>query len=151
MTRDDHPETTPAASRATLRDLLERVKLPGVDSQKLIESGRKDIEALLETNEKVFATAEALTRKQTDLLAGLMKEWQASLRDSLAPSSGAEKLTQASAHAQRAFATTLAGMKEMAEITAKSNQEVLSLLNKRYHDAMNELRSSIRAGSKQAE
>lgn len=151
MTTHDHPETPTSAIRQNLRDLLERVKLFGVDTNQLVESGRKDIEALLETNEKVFATAEALTHKQAELLTSLAHEWQASLKESVAKSGSAEKLTQASAHAQRAFATTLTSMKEMAEITAKSNQEVLALLNQRYHAAIEELRSSLRAKTPRSE
>jgi hypothetical protein len=82
--------------------VFESLKLLGIDTRKLLESGRKDIEALLETNEKVFMGAEALTRKQADLLGELAKEWHASLKDSVSPASGAEKLNQASVHAQRA-------------------------------------------------
>ncbi|HKU43939.1 MAG TPA: phasin family protein [Polyangiales bacterium] len=141
---------TPQA-KPDLRALLERLKLPGIDTSVLLESGRKDIEALLETNEKVFATTEALARKQVDLLSDLVNEWQASLKDSIAKTSGSEKLGQASQHAQRAFATLLTSMKDMAELTAKSNQEVLGLLNKRYHASLEELRRSVRTSSKPVE
>ena len=133
-----------STSKLDVRGMLERLKLPGIDTEKLLESGRKDIEALLESNEKVFVTAEALTRKQTELLSQLIKEWQASLRDAVQKSSGTEKLTQASAHTQHALSSTLACMKEMADIATKSNQEVLGILDKRFREGLNELRNSIK-------
>ena len=143
-------DPTPHA-KPDLRALLERFKLPGIDTSALLESGRKDIEMLLETNEKVFATTEALTRKQAELLSELIKEWQASLKDSIAKTSGSEKLNQASQHAQHAFTSVLTSMKEMAELTVKSNQEVIGMLNKRYHDSLEELRRSVRTPSKPSE
>jgi hypothetical protein len=111
-------KTNTAPSKPDLRSLLNSLKLPGIDTNKLLESGRKDIEALLETNEKVFVTAEALTHKQAEMLTELVKEWHASLKDSVSSASGADKLNQASVHAQRALATALTSMKEMAEIAA---------------------------------
>lgn len=128
-----------------LRALLDSLKLPGIDTHKLLESGRKDIEALLETNEKVFMTAEALTRKQAELLSELVREWHASLKDSVSTASGADKLNHATVHAQRALTTALTSMKEMAEIAAKSNQDVIGILNARFHAGLQELRGAVRS------
>jgi phasin family protein len=146
-TENQSVATTTHATRADLRALLDKLKLPGIDTKKLLESGRKDIEALIETNDKAFVAVEALTRKQVEMLSEMAKEWQASIKDSVSAAGGTEKLTQASAHAQRAFASALTSMKEMAEIAAKSNHEVLGILNKRFHEGLEELRSSIRKGS----
>lgn len=138
-------KTNTAPSKPDLRSLLNSLKLPGIDTNKLLESGRKDIEALLETNEKVFVTAEALTHKQAEMLTELVKEWHASFKDSVSSASGADKLNQASVHAQRALATALTSMKEMAEIAAKSNQDVVGILNARFHAGLQELRSAVRS------
>lgn len=140
--------TTPTDSsdkptRLDLRGMIERFKLPGIDSKVLLESARKDIEAVLQTNEKVFVTAEALARKQAELFTELMKELQSSLKDSMSNASGAEKLNQASAHATRAITNTLTSMQQMAEITAHSNQELIELIDKRFRDGLKELRSSL--------
>jgi phasin family protein len=125
--------------------MLEKLRLPGIDTQKLIEGRRKDIEALLAANERAYVAVEALTRKQADLLSDVMKEWQASVKDVVAGTGIVEKLNQTADHAQRAFTHALTNMKEMAEIAARSNHEVLAILNKRYHDGVAEFRSSLRA------
>lgn len=132
-----------AAPKIDLRAALEKLKLPGVDAQKLIEAHRKDLEALLAANERAYAAIETLTRKQADMLAHVVKEWHASVRETVAHGSGAEKLNQASARIQAAFAKTLTNMRETAEIASHSGKEVLAILNKRYHEAIEEFRAAI--------
>lgn len=131
-------------ARNDLKALFEKFRLPGIDTQKLMGSYRKDIEALLSANERAFAALEALSRKQTDLFTEVVKEWQAGTKEVIAKEGGAEKVNLVAAHAQKAFVNAIAAMKDMAEIAAKSTQDVVSILNKRYHEGIEELRSSIR-------
>jgi phasin family protein len=139
----------PAAkkSKLDLQAALDKLKLPGVNTQALIESGRKDVEALLAANERVFTGLEALSHKQADLLSDIMKEWQASAKEAIAKGSTSEKINQAASHAQHAFTHALANMKEMADIAAKSHEDVLSILNQRYQEGIEQFRSSIRKPS----
>jgi len=144
----DHKQPAePAAANKPKLDLqaaLEKLKLPGVNTQALLDSGRKDIEALLAANERVFTGVEALSRKQADLLVDIMKEWQASAKDAIAKGSASEKINHAASHAQRAFTHALANMKDMADIAAKSHEDVLSILNKRYQEGIEAFRNSVR-------
>lgn len=144
QTTETHPAETPAqAPKLDLRSLLERLKIPEIDAKTLIEGRRKDIEALLTANEKAFAAFEALTRKQAELLSEVMKEWQAGARDFVAHTGAADKVNQTAAHAQKVFTQALAAMKEMAEIASKSTQEVVTILNQRYHAGLEEIRTSL--------
>ena len=152
MVDHKHPAShaEPLAAKKPKLDLqatLDKLKLPGVNTQALIESGRKDIEALLAANERVFTGLEALSHKQADLLSDIMKEWQASAKDAIAKGSTSEKINQAASHAQRAFTHALANMKEMADIAAKSHEDVLSILNQRYQEGIEQFRSSIKKPS----
>ena len=86
---------------------------------------------------------EALTRKQSELLGELVKEWQAGAKDVLGKTSSAERINQVASHVQHAFVNAVAVMRDMAEIAAKSSQDVVTILNKRYHDGLAELRGVI--------
>lgn len=156
MTDFHSSENTPSATgeaapskalhppKLDLQRMLETLKVPPVDARALIEGRRKDIEALLAANERAFVGLEALTRKQTDLLYDIMKEWQAGAKDVVSPGGPADKVSQVSQHAQHAFAHALANMKNMADIVTKSQEDVLSILNHRYHEGVEELRSLFR-------
>lgn len=137
-------EASTKRPKLDLQAALEKLKVPGLNAEALLEGGRKDIEALLAANERVFTSIEALSHKQTALLLDIMREWQAGAKDVISKGSPSEKATHVSQHAQRAFGHALANMKEMAEIAAKSHEDVLNILNKRYQENIEEFRKSIR-------
>lgn len=148
---NDEQETThtqhaaaPKRPQLDLQAALEKLKVPGLHAQALLDGGRKDIEALLAANERVFTGIEALSHKQTDLLLAIMREWQAGAKDVIGKSSPAEKANHVSQHAQRAFSQALASMKDMADIAARSHEDVLTILNKRYQENLEAFRKSIR-------
>ena len=132
-------QAAPKRSHLDLRQALERLKLRGPSTQALLEHGRKDIEALLAANERVFTGFEAINHKQAALLADIMREWQAAAKDAVSPGSSPEKVN----HAQRAFSHALASMKEMADIAAKAHEDVLTILNERYQANVEEFRQSL--------
>lgn len=140
-----HPhESAAKRPKLDLQATLEKLKLPGLDAKALIESGRKDIEALLAANERVYTGAEALSHKQAELLLDIMREWQAGAKDVISKGSASDKVNQVTQHAQRAFTQALANMKEMADIAAKSHEDVLGILNRRYQENVEEFRKSLR-------
>lgn len=143
-TKQAEPLTADKRPKLDLQATLDKLKLPGVDTKSLLESRRKDVEALLAANERVFTGIEALSHKQADLLADIMKEWQASAKEAVAKGSASEKINHAASHAQRAFTHALANMKDMADIAAKSHEDVLSILNHRYQEGIEEFRNSMR-------
>lgn len=126
-----------------LQATLEKLKLPGVNVEALFDHGRKDIEALLAANERVFTGVEVLTNKQAALLLDIMREFQAGTKDVIGKGSPSEKVNQVSQHAQRAFTHALTNMKEMADIAAKSHEDVLSILNHRYQENVEAFRKSL--------
>jgi phasin family protein len=128
--------------------MIEKLKIPGVDTRALVDSRRKDIEALISANERAFAAFEALSRKQSDLLAELVREWQAGAKEVIGEGGAADKLNQAAAHAQKAFVDALAAMKDMAEIAATSSRDVVQILDKRFNDGIVELRKAFGFGMK---
>lgn len=98
---------------------------------------------MLSANERAFAAFEALTRKQGELLGQLVKEWQAGAKEVIGEGGAAEKINQAAGHAQHAFTSALTAMKEMAEIAATSSKDVVGILDRRYRDALVELRTAL--------
>jgi phasin family protein len=140
-------EPAPKTPRFDLRSLLERLRLPGVTTQKLMAFHRKDLEALIAANERAVQALETVTRKQADMLVNVLHEWNEGAKDAVADKPGAERLNEATSRVQSAFSTALANLREMAEISAKSSEDVLGILNKRYREGLDELRASLRPKS----
>lgn len=127
-----------------IRALLDRLSLPGVDVQALLESRRKDVEALVAANQRAYQGFEALTRRQAEILAEAMQVWQAGTREVLATTGAPEKANRSAGRAQQAFGEALASMRELAELAAKSHEDVVRILNKRVHEGLDELREQLK-------
>jgi phasin family protein len=143
MTTTPETNTTePAAKlpRLDLRSLFERLRVPGVDTKKLIARYRNDIEAVLAANERVFSAVESLTRKQVEMFVTAAKEWTAGAREALSDASVAEKLNRATSRVEKAFTSVFSDMREMAEISAKSTEDVIAILTKRHREGLEESR-----------
>jgi hypothetical protein len=102
---------------AELTRMVERFKVRGVDVAALIETGRKDFEALIEANKAVFQGMQALAHKQAEVLSQAMQKIQEVTHRS---GNGA---TADQAHT--AYRGALGEMKEMAEIVRRSQAEAL--------------------------
>ena len=64
-----------------LQTLMTQFSVPGVDLASVIESRRKDIDALVAANQAAVEAAQALARKQTEMLTQAMVDIQQAARD----------------------------------------------------------------------
>lgn len=148
--RTPNAAETVAAETATerkplldVRALLEKIKLPGVDVSSLIDSRRKDVEALLAANEQAYRGIEALTRRQTEMLSDAMKGLSAGAKDTLQAKGATERAQRVAVHAQQALGQALADMRELAEMSARSQAQVMETLNKRLREGIDEIGERI--------
>jgi hypothetical protein len=118
---------------------LEQFKVPGVDLSALIESGRKDFEALAEANKAAYQGLQALARKQGEVLTEAMQKVQEAAKQATGLAADAKSADVA----REAYRKTLAHMKEMAEIVRHSNAEAMTRLADRAIEHLQELKKTI--------
>jgi phasin family protein len=121
---------------ADFSNVLERFKVPGVDLAALADSGRKDMEALVEANKAAYQGFQALARKQAEMLTEAMSKIQEAAKR-------ATGNAPASDLAREAYHKTLADMKELADIVRKSQAEALTKVTDRAIEHLQELRQMI--------
>ena len=127
-----------------LRKMLEKLKLPGVDVNALLEYHRKDVETLIAANEQAFRGYQALTRRQAEILAEAMRDWREGAAGLIDVKGIPEKASRTAGRAQQAFGQALGNMREIAELAAKSHEQVIEILNKRVHEGLDSLRDGLR-------
>lgn len=126
-----------------IRKLLEKLKLPGVDVEALLESHRKDVETLIAANEKAYLGLQALTRRQAEILAEAMQDLQEGTKELLATKGVPDRAGRTASRTKQAFGQALSNMREVAEMAAKSHEEVIAILNKRVHEGLDGLRDQL--------
>ncbi|HXW75522.1 MAG TPA: phasin family protein [Steroidobacteraceae bacterium] len=124
--------------------LIEQFKVPGVDLSAIIESGRKDFEALAEANKAAYQGLQALARKQGEVLTEAMQKVQ----DAAKHAAGMPADAKSADVAREAYKRTLAHMKEMAEIVRNSNAEAMTKVADRAIEHLQDLKKMIQTKPK---
>lgn len=129
--------------------MMGEFKMPGVDMESILNSQRKNIEALTAANRLAFEGIQAMMKRQTEILRQTMQEVAEATQGMTTSASPQEKLAKQTALAKEAFERAIANMREMSEMVAKSNSEVFELLNVRFSQVLDELKDvMMKAGDK---
>jgi phasin family protein len=130
--------------------MAEQFKMPGLDTQALLDAQRKNIEAITAANKLAFEGAQAMARRQAEILTGTMSEMQKAMQELNASGAPEEKIAKQADTAKRAFETAISNIRELAEMGAKSNTEALDVLNKRVSESMEEVKSVLASMASEA-
>jgi phasin family protein len=120
-----------------LTKMLEQFKVPGVDMSALVESRKKDIEAIVEANKSAYDAMQAFARKQTEMLTQAMQDIQA------AAQVGATDPGKHAEVARNACLKAVEDLKDLAEIARKSQVEAMASLTKRANEHAAEIQQML--------
>ena len=124
--------------------LLGDLKLPGVDVQTLMETQRKNIEAVVEANKSAVESMQAIAKRQVEMLTESMNTVAGASQRIAANAGNPQEMTSKQAElATEALEKVLANMRELAEMVGKSNSETFEVMNNRFNESLKELSSLI--------
>ena len=118
-------------------------QLPNLDTSALIESQKKNLDALAAANQAAFTGTQELLKKQGEMLQQAMTdamEAATELAGSSSPKALAEKQTEL---VQAAFEKALANSTELSEMVKKNQEEINNLINQRVSESLKEIKDSI--------
>ena len=136
---------TPAATRgnAVASDfgkIIEKFKLPGVDVAAIVESQRKDMEALVEANRLAFEGIKALAKRRNEILKESLAEWQAGSKDS----TGKGGLSKQADLAKKGVEKAIASIRELAEMEAASRSQAWKVVQDRFQENLATVQKLLR-------
>lgn len=136
---DKSTEATDAANPfGALNKLVEQFKLPGVDMNAIVESRRKDVEALMKTNKAMLDSLQELARKQADVFAEAMRSAQEQVQ-TLAKGELPDPGKQ-SEFARQAYEKAVADMNELAAMARKAQSDAMAAITQRAQQSIEEMK-----------
>jgi phasin family protein len=138
-----HEETDPIHD---LTRLMTEFKVPGVDLAPIIESRRKDMEALVASNRAAYDAMQALARKQTELMTQAMQAIQQSMQGVAAGPAAIDPAKQMKLVSD-AYQKALSDLKEFADIARKSQVDAMSGIAHRAGESLKEMQQLMKASS----
>jgi len=123
--------------------MIQQFKVPGLDMAPIIESRRKDMEALVDANKATYDAMQALARKQTEILTQAMQGIQDSAKALAAGGAGGTGATDPAKQTELvrdAYQKALADMKELAEMARKSQIDAMAIITQRATQSLEEMK-----------
>lgn len=141
-------ESTAKADNSALNfgKLFEQFRVPGVDLNALVETQRKNIEAMQEATQKVQAGAAALAQRQVEMVTTALEQWQ-TLAKEWNVTNPAETAAKQADLAKKAIENALTNMRELAEIAATSQAQAYEVVGKRVQASLEEFRDYLKKAS----
>lgn len=136
---------------ADMMRMLADFRMPAMmDMDALAAAQRRNLEALSAANRVALEGAQAVARRHMEILQSSMTE----MTEAMKSMSSGQETPQAKAARQAemlksAYEKAVANMKEVADLIQKSNSEALNLLNRRFAEAMDEVKALVNKSGQQ--
>ena len=129
-----------SAAFGDLGKLVEKFKIPGIDLAAIIESQRKDMEALAQANREAYEGIKALAQRRNEILTESLVQWQEAMKDV----TDKDALAKGAARAKQGVQQAVENFKELAEMEAQSRSKAWKVVQDRFQENLVNLQNLLR-------
>lgn len=129
--------------QAMQKMMMGDLKMPTVDWEAIAAANRKNMEAFAQANQLAAEGAQAIMRRQGEILKGAMEEANRSIKTMLADGTPEDRVARQTEAVKSAFEIAIANYREMIEMASKSNAEAMTVMSKRVSESLDELKGVL--------
>ena len=133
---------TPANPFADFTNALKDMKMPTFNVEAFVEMQRKNVEAMTAANQLAMDGMRALFERQVQIAQQSIEEAQAAVRTAAESKGQVDMQTQIES-AREAIEKASANMRELGDMAAKSQTEIMDVLQKRMMDGIEEMKGQF--------
>ena len=126
-----------------MQKMMGDLKMPTVDWEAIAAANRKNMEAFAQANQLAAEGAQAIMRRQGEILKGAMEEANRSIKTMLADGTPEDRVARQTEAVKSAFEIAIANYREMIEMASKSNAEAMTVMSKRVSESLDELKGVL--------
>jgi phasin family protein len=125
-----------------LTEMFARMKPPFMpDMQALVAAQRRNLEALTEANKLALEGAQAVARRNLEIMQQTMAELAESMQAIASPEAPSAKAAKQAEMVKKTYERAVTNMKELGEMIQHANAEAVKVLNQRFTEAVEEVKS----------
>ncbi|HTI83318.1 MAG TPA: TIGR01841 family phasin [Acetobacteraceae bacterium] len=118
------------------------MKLPALpDMEAFLAANRKNIETFSAANRVALEGAQAVAKRQMEMVQTTMSEIADAMKELASADAPQAKAAKQAELLKQAYQRAVAHMKELSDLIRQSNAEALALINKRFEEAMDEVKT----------
>ena len=110
------------------------------DLESLAQAQRRNLEALSAANRVALEGAQAVARRHMEIVQSSMSEMTEAMRSMSGTDSPQDRAQRQAQLLKSGYERAVQNMKEISDLIQKSNTEALALLNRRFTEAMDEIK-----------
>jgi len=129
-----------------LAERLQNLKLSGTAGA-VLDSGRKDLAALVKANEKSYQGLQTVVARQTEMLRTAITDWQGAM-SAMPGKDPKENMAKLDEMGRAAFQRALDDIRELAELAAKSQADAFDIMRQRISDNVDQVSQLLTKGGK---
>jgi phasin family protein len=120
-------------------NFMERFSMPGLDTSALMESQKKNFEALVKANQKAAEGYQNLMRRQAEIMSETMQAIQESVGDLMKANDGKDLPKKQAELVEKTIGRALKHMKELAQLTIDANGDAFKVMQDRAKESISEM------------
>lgn len=133
---------------AEFQKLFSEMKMPGMGGMEMFMAAqRKNMEVLTAANRVALEGAQAVAKRHMEIMQQTMTEMTESMRDLASPESPQVKAARQAEMLKVNYERAVAHIRELADLIGRSNHEAIEMLNKRFTEAMDEVKKLAAQGN----
>ena len=124
------------------------MRFPMMDAEAIMQTQRRNIEVLTQANQICYEGVQAVAQRQAEIMRKSFEDCSRVVQEMAKPGDVEDRLSRQADAAKDAYEASVANMRELAEMSVKSNSEAVELLNKRMTEAFDELRGILQSAQR---
>lgn len=124
------------------------MRFPMMDAEAIMQTQRRNIEVLTQANQICYEGVQAVAQRQAEIMRKSFEDCSRVVQEMAKPGDVEDRLSRQADAAKDAYEASVANMRELAELSVKSNSEAVELLNKRMTEAFDELRGILQSAQR---
>jgi phasin family protein len=126
-----------------LNKIMSEYQVPGVDWQELMAAQQKNLQALAKANQVLVEGAQAVVRREVEILQKSMAELAAASKEMMQQGDPQAQASKRLELAKASLEAAIANMRELAEVAGRANRDALEVINQRALEGFEEIRQSM--------
>jgi phasin family protein len=124
--------------------MFSEMKMPAVpDMEALMHAQRRNMEAMSAANRIALEGAQAVAKRHMEIMQQTMTEMTETMRAFASSETPQAKAAKQADLLKRAYERAVSNTKELSDLIARSNGEAITTLNKRFAEAMDEVKQLV--------
>ncbi|MBL8691109.1 MAG: phasin family protein [Rhodospirillaceae bacterium] len=131
-----------------MQKMMGDMKMPAFDWEAIMAANRRNMEAFAQANQLAAEGAQAIFRRQGEILKATMEDANRQVKTMLADGTPEDRVARQTDAIKTAFEQAMANYREMVEMASKANAEALSVMSKRVSESLDELKGVMAKGGR---